>query len=90
MKTTTSKGQVFEASRALVSIRDSNRLMMDVMDMRKIGEIAPDFEGVDTLTQEDAQHVEHSYRGYTELVAISRNESDGSVRITLKKGRKEE
>ncbi|MBE5800057.1 MAG: hypothetical protein E7321_08935 [Clostridiales bacterium] len=90
MKTTTSKGQVFEASRALVSVRDSNRLMMDVMDARSISEVAADFEGVETLTQEDAQHVEHAYRGFTELAAISRNDSDGSLRITMKKPKHKE
>lgn len=85
MLTTTSKGKTFDASRALVSVRDSSRLMFDVVDARKIGEIAPDFEGVETLTQVDEQKVEHAYRGYTELAAISRNKSDGSVRVTLEK-----
>lgn len=85
MLTTTSTGKTFDASPALVSVRDSSRLMFDVMDTRPIGEIAPDFEGVETLTQEDAQHVEHAYRGYTVLAAISRNRSDGSVRVTLEK-----
>ena len=85
MKTETNRGNVFEASRAFVSVRDSNRLMLDVMDARTIGEAAPDFEGVEMLTQEDNQHVEYVYRGFTELAAISRNDSDGSLRITLKK-----
>ena len=85
MKTETSKGKTFEASTAFVSVRDSNRLMMDVMDMRAISEVAADFEGVETLTQEDAQHVEHVFRGFTVLAAASRNKSDGSVRITLEK-----
>lgn len=85
MLTKTSKGKTFEASTALVLVRDRNRLMLDVMDMRAISEVAADFEGVETLTQEDAQHVEHAYRGYTILSAISRNRSDGSVRVTLEK-----
>lgn len=85
MKTTTSSGKTFETSMALISVRDSNRLMMDVMDTRAISSIALDFENVETLTQEDEQHVEHVYRGYTEISAMSRNESDGSVRLTLKK-----
>ena len=92
MKTETSKGKTFEASTVLVFVRDSNRLMMDVMDSRAISEVAEDFEGVEVLTQEDAQHVDHVYRGFTELAAISRNKSDGSLRITLAKpqARKEE
>lgn len=85
MKTTTSKGKTFDASTAFVLARDSNRLMMDVMDERALSEIAADFEGVETLTQVDALHVEHVYHGYTVLAAISRNKSDGSVRLTLKK-----
>lgn len=85
MLTTTSTGKTFEASRAIVSVRDSSRLMFDVMDARKIGVIAPDFEGVETLTQVDEQKIEHVHRGYTELAAISRNKSDGSVRVTLEK-----
>lgn len=85
MKTQTSKGKTFDASTVLVSVRDSNRMMMDVKDSRAISEVAADFEGVEVLTQEDAQHVEHVYRGFTELIAISRNKSDGSLRITLEK-----
>ena len=85
MLTTTSTGKTFDASPALVSVRDSSRLMFDVMDTRPIGEIAPDFEGVETLTQVDAQQVEHAYHGYTVLAAISRNRSDGSARVTLEK-----
>lgn len=85
MLTTTSAGKTFEASKVMVSVRDSNRLMMDVMDLRKISEVASDFEGVETLTQEDELGVEHVYRRYTTLAAISRNKSDGSVRITLER-----
>lgn len=87
MKTTTSKGKTFEASPALVSVRDKSRLMLDVMDERPLSQVAADFEGLETLTQRDTQDVEHVYRGYTEVAAASRNESDGSLRITLKKPR---
>ena len=85
MRTTTSRGKTFETSRAMVSVRDERILMMDVVDARSVSEVAADFDGVEKLTQEDAQHVEHVYKGYTLLTAISRNKSDDSKRITLEK-----
>lgn len=90
MLTTTSTGKTFDASPALVSVRNSSRLMMDIVDSRTVSEVAADFEGVEKLTQEDAQHVDHVYKGYTVLAAASRNKSDGSVRVTLEKPQRRE
>lgn len=68
---------------------DSNgRVMIELKDDRPLAEIAADFEGVKTLTKTDAKKpgIEEVYTGYTNLIAVSRDNYEGVTRLIIKKG----
>ena len=65
----------------------SGNLMIELMDDRLLSKVAADFEGRKKLVRTDtsAPGVATTYEGYTELIDIRRNQTDGSVRLTLRK-----
>lgn len=69
------------------TLRGGNTIMIEVMDDRKLSKIAAAFEGAETIRKTNANMpgVSETYEGYTELIDIRRNQTDGSVRMTLKR-----
>lgn len=64
-----------------------NQIVIELEDDRLLSQIAEDFEGRKTMVRTDTARPEISttYAGYTELIDIRRNQTNGSVRLTLKK-----
>ena len=77
------------APRACEYIGDSvvtpGRLMLEIEDARVLSVIAAEFEGVQRIDAVRWYDQESVYEGYTELIDIRRNQSDGTVRMTLKR-----
>lgn len=87
MTITTSKGKTLDVNWIWGPLRGTNQVMIDFADARKIGEIAQDFEGCETIEKTDAKRegVKEVYAGYTELVSVIRERASGTVRVTLEK-----
>ena len=77
------------APRACEYIGDSvvtpGRLMLEIEDARALSVIAAECEGVQRIDAVRWYDQESVYEGYTELIDIRRNQSDGTVRMTLKR-----
>lgn len=59
-------------------------VIMEIVDSRKVSEIAVDFEGVDHITAEDtAAGQSYAFDGYSQLLGVVK--SGGNVQITLRK-----
>lgn len=88
MKITTSKGKTFEINFIWPMNRDGGRLMIELADDRPMAQIAQDFDGIETIekTDEKKPGVKEVYEGYTSLVMMSRENYEGVIRLTLKKG----
>lgn len=67
--------------------RAGDQIVIELIDSRHLSEIADMFEGRSKLVRTDniRPEIETTYTGYTELIDIRRNQTNGSVRLTLKK-----
>lgn len=65
----------------------AGQIVIELEDDRPLSEIAGMFEGREELVRTDTIRPEIAtrYEGYTELIDIRRNQTSGSVRLTLKK-----
>lgn len=68
-------------------MREGRQIVIELIDSRPLSEIADMFEDRPKLVRTDSvrPEIETTYTGYTELIDIRRNQTDGSVRLTLKK-----
>jgi hypothetical protein len=87
MKIKTPAGKEFEIQIICNALRNMNRVMIVLEDDRQLPEIAADFDGLETFTKTDENKpgVEEVYKGYSNLVGVSRNTADGTVRLMLEK-----
>lgn len=88
MKLKTSGGKVFDIRVICPDLRSKNKVLIELEDDRPLGDIARDFDGLESMLKydEDIAGVHEVYEGFTRLVGIRRNESAGTVRLTLEKG----
>lgn len=65
----------------------SKQVVIELTDDRPLSRIAAEFENVKTIRRTDnlREDVVTLYEGFTELVDIRRNQTTGSVRLTIKK-----
>lgn len=65
----------------------SKQVIIELTDERPLSRIAAEFENVKTIRRTDnlRDDVVTLYEGFTELVDIRRNQTTGSVRLTIKK-----
>ena len=87
MKIETSKGKTLEITGMMALLRATGSVMIELDDERALSEIAADLEGCETIkkTDEAKAGVTEVYEGYTQLIEIRRNQTTGSVRVTLTK-----
>lgn len=87
MQITLSNGKVFEVEFVGTLLRDGKRVVIEMVDDRALSQIAPDFEGVETITKTNSKNltVKEVYEGFTQLVEIHRNTAAGTVRLTLER-----
>ncbi|MBP3657586.1 MAG: hypothetical protein J6K32_12965 [Clostridia bacterium] len=86
MKVTTSKGHEYEAAWAHGPLRGTQQMMMELIDGRRLSEIAAEIEEcseIRTRKGEKAGEPETVYTGYTRLAAISGGSEEGRTLITL-------
>lgn len=79
----TSKNREYNAKWADTPVQDENRLVMQIADGRKIGEIAPEFEGLEMVKRLDSAEGDKTFTGYTWLERIAR--VGGGVQIALRR-----
>ena len=81
-----STGKSFEVN-AIALYTHKNQVLIDMNDSRTFGEIATDFDGVETITRviADDGSAYEKYVGYTKLFSITMIDN-GRVRIVLAKG----
>lgn len=86
MTITTSSGKTLDVN--YIWPDHNGRVMIELKDDRPLAEVAADFEGVKTLIKTDARKpgVEEIYTGYTQLIAVSRDNYEGVTRLIIKKG----
>lgn len=80
----TSKGKAHEA-KWVSSIMLPDELMIQLSPDERIGDVAPDFDGVETLTITDESGAELTYKGFSELVNATLDES--GLTLMVKKRR---
>lgn len=87
MKITTSSGKTFDIQ-WIWATREDNRLMIELADDKTFAELAADLDGVPVITKTDSDrpNVKEVYEGFTKLVAMSRENAEGVIRLVLKKG----
>lgn len=84
MKIKTNSGKELEIN--FVWPERDGRMMIELKDDRRISDLAADIEGKDTLTVEREEPGEEEiYKGYTDIVVISRDNYEGMTRIILKR-----
>ena len=66
-------------------VTKTGHLFVEIEDARALSVIAAEFEGVQRIDAVRWYDQESAYEGYTELIDIRRNQSDGTVRMTLKR-----
>ena len=80
----TDKGKTYQVINAVLGMDGTFSILMN--DSRRLLEIAPEFDGLQTITREDTISGEKTeYTGYSELGAIF-NVLEGMVQIALHKG----
>ena len=67
------------------SVTKTGHLFVEIEDTRALSVIAAEFEGVQRIDAVRWYDQKSAYEGYTELIDIRRNQSDGTVRMTLKR-----
>lgn len=88
MKIETSKGKNFNIEFICSPLRDGSKAIIEMEDARPLAEIAADFDGLESIKKEDQRRgkgVYEVYEGFSWLIAIQRDSSSGSVRLTLEK-----
>lgn len=86
MRIETSKGKTHDIRVICETLRNPNRVLIELEDKRPLVKIIPDFDGLQTIKcyREDGSTVYEMYEGFTSLVSIQRTES-GAVRLTLER-----
>lgn len=84
MKVTTSSGKTYDAAFAEGPTMIAGTLMMRIRDGRTIGELAPEFEQLETIQRTDENQGDKQWTGYTKLIGI-RKISNTEVQIELGK-----
>lgn len=71
----------------ILMARNARQLTITMTDKRPLSEIAADFEDLKYITKTDDNKpgVKELYEGYSQLVGVSRNAADGTIRVTLEK-----
>ena len=86
MRIETSAGKVFPIQAICESLRDKNKILIEVEDSRRIDEVILDFKGLDFIkyfrTEKSVSY--EMYEGFKKVVSITDNE-DGTFRLTLEK-----
>lgn len=64
---------------------DNGRILIEMKDDRNLSEIAKDFEGNEKIERVNPKNPKEKvvYSGYTKLIEIRRNMTNGRVRLTL-------
>lgn len=88
MRIETSAGKVFSIRVMCEALRNRNQVLIELEDDRPFAEIIKDFEGLTFIKRYHGEKstVYEMYEGFTKLVAIRRNTSAGTARLTLEKG----
>lgn len=86
MRIETSKGKTHDIRVICETIRNPNRVLIELEDKRPLVKIIPDFDGLKTIKAylTDGGTAYEMYEGFTTLVAIQRTEG-GAVRLTLER-----
>lgn len=88
MKLTTSKGKTFDINYIWPTMRNGEKLMIELEDDRPMTQIADDFDGIEVFEKTDKKKpgVKEVFTGFTRLVNMSRENYEGVIRLTLEKG----
>lgn len=84
MQVTTSNGKTYDTAFAEGPTMIGGTLMMRIRDGRSIGEIAPEFENLETIQRTDENQGDKQWTGYTKLLGMRRI-SKTEVQIELGK-----
>ena len=84
MKLETSKGKTFDIRVICSSLRNPNKVLIELEDGRTLAKIAQDFDGLDTMRTYETESVYQTYEGFKHLVGIQKADA-GTVRLTLER-----
>lgn len=85
MKLTTSKGNEYQVDWIDGPTFTTGEVLLQMMDDRRLPEIAAEFDGLEWLKRESENQGNKSWEGYSVLQMITKLD-DGNVRIVLSKG----
>lgn len=88
MKIKTSKGKTFDVDFVCSPLSNPERIIIEMQNSRPFSEIASDFDGLESIREEDAERnpsVYKMYEGFSRLVEIHRYKADDGIRLTLAK-----
>lgn len=83
MTITTNRGQEFKVNWAWAS---DGVLRIELPEIRPIGDIAEDFDGLVKIERTSEEEGDDTYIGYNELTGVTRNRQKGTTLLTLEKG----
>lgn len=83
MTITTNRGQEFDVNWAWAV---GGVLRIELPGIRKIGDIAEDFDGLVKIERESEEEGDDTYIGYDTLTGVTQNRQKGTTLLTLEKG----